>query len=377
MSPTSRHPRPAPNLGSIALGALLAVTTFGLAPISESDAAAKYRAAKIRGKTYYVSPNGSDSASGRTRERAWRTIRRANRARLHPGDGVLFRGGGVYSDAALMPRKSGRRGAADGVRLLRRRPRHAPRGHLVGPPQPPGLSGAARLRRPAVRERQGLADHRSGFNSPNASIAINTRGTAWTIRHNIVDKTGDSGIILEGSGHRVERNRVTDTGRDQSIGYGKHGIYMKASRTRVVRNVIRRFSAEGVSSRLRSGVVARNVISGGQVGVAWYQNDRRAGKSRWQGNRISSVSEAGMYISEFDSAGPTVERFAISGNVVSTRANFIDIESPGRVSLGCNFLRLGRSFRRLCSLAALAQLDGVGAGKAEPPWPTWRPQTTV
>ena len=63
-----------------------------------------------------------------------------------------------------------------------------------------------------------------------------------------------------------------------------------------------------------------------------------------------------MYVSGFDSAGPTLERFAISGNVIRTRGNFIDIESPGRVRLGCNFLRLGRSSRRFCSLAALARL---------------------
>lgn len=57
------------------------------------------------GQTYYLSPSGDDKADGRSENGAWRTVSRANGARLLPGDRLLLRGqatftGMLYLDAA-------------------------------------------------------------------------------------------------------------------------------------------------------------------------------------------------------------------------------------------------------------------------------------
>lgn len=313
-----------------------------------------------QGSTYYVSRDGSDSASGRTPRQAWRTMARVNRAELRGGDSVLFRGGQDFAGAALTPEHSGRPGA----------------------PIVYGSYGGGRARMPGgvwFRGRHDLAFRRlaisgaeqgisgtgdriaiEGSRITNTSIAIYAQhGRNWLIRRNVVRRTGDSGLILEGSGHRVERNTILHTGRDRSIPYGKHGIYLKASHTRVARNVIRNFSGNGISSRRRDDVLVSNKISGGKVGIAWFQADRRGGVSRWSANRISSVKEAGFYVSPSDAGGPTIERFVVSGNVVRTSAAFMDFQvAPSRTNVQCNVLvhRRGGAPRRVCSARAAAKL---------------------
>lgn len=352
-----RNPRPNARQTRCTAIAAMAFGVLAVAGPLPAAQAATYRPAPIKGTTYYVSPSGSDSASGRSPAQAWRTVRQANRTNLRPGDGVLFRGGATFADDALMPEQSGSAGAPLVFDSYGGGRANLPKGiwfkgkdHLVF--QRLSINGA----------RQGVSGTGrritvQGSKITNVEIAVNTWGSNWLIRHNVIDNTGDSGLILQGSRHNVQRNRITDTGRDSSIDYGKHGIYMKSARTRVIRNVIRRFSAEGVSSRLHSGVVSHNVISGGQVGVAWYQNDSRSGLSRWRGNRISSVSHAGIYVSPSDSHGQTIERFTISGNVVRTNASFIDLDIPrSRTRVGCNILGQGGGLRRVCSAGAAARV---------------------
>src|SRR5579872_2891316 len=64
-------------------------------------------AASPAGRVFYVSAAGSDRASGLTPNRAWRTVSRVDRARLRPGDQVLFRGGDTFAGVTLLPRNSG------------------------------------------------------------------------------------------------------------------------------------------------------------------------------------------------------------------------------------------------------------------------------
>ena len=47
--------------------------------------------------TYYVSPSGSDSASGTSTSAPWKTITRVNNQKLKGGDQVLFKGGTSFS----------------------------------------------------------------------------------------------------------------------------------------------------------------------------------------------------------------------------------------------------------------------------------------
>ncbi|MFE9775355.1 right-handed parallel beta-helix repeat-containing protein [Streptomyces sp. NPDC005931] len=48
-------------------------------------------------KAYYVSPDGDDSAPGTSPDRAWRTLARAERTALEPGDRLLLRGGARFT----------------------------------------------------------------------------------------------------------------------------------------------------------------------------------------------------------------------------------------------------------------------------------------
>ncbi len=47
-------------------------------------------------RTYYVSPDGDDEAAGTSPGRAWRTLERAERTALEPGDRLLLRGGARF-----------------------------------------------------------------------------------------------------------------------------------------------------------------------------------------------------------------------------------------------------------------------------------------
>ena len=61
---------------------------------------------------YFVAPHGDDTASGASSHAAWRTVERVNRARLLPGDRVLFEGGKSFSgNLVLSAEDSGRPGA--------------------------------------------------------------------------------------------------------------------------------------------------------------------------------------------------------------------------------------------------------------------------
>ena len=46
--------------------------------------------------TFYVSPSGSDNASGTTPSEAWKTIDKLNQQTFAPGDQVLFQQGGTF-----------------------------------------------------------------------------------------------------------------------------------------------------------------------------------------------------------------------------------------------------------------------------------------
>ena len=51
---------------------------------------------------YFVRQNGNDEASGNSTNAAWRTIHRVNRARLEPGDRVLFEAGTAFAGNLLL-----------------------------------------------------------------------------------------------------------------------------------------------------------------------------------------------------------------------------------------------------------------------------------
>ncbi|MDZ7639186.1 MAG: right-handed parallel beta-helix repeat-containing protein [Bryobacterales bacterium] len=52
--------------------------------------------AYVTGADYFVSARGNDSNAGTSPQAAWRTLERASRARLQPGDRLLLEGGAVF-----------------------------------------------------------------------------------------------------------------------------------------------------------------------------------------------------------------------------------------------------------------------------------------
>jgi hypothetical protein len=159
-----------------------------------------------------------------------------------------------------------------------------------------------------------------GMDIHDVSIAVNSANMAdddWTIQNNTIARTGDSGMILLGTGFLISGNTIEDTGTNTGITYGKHGIYLKVIDARVIANTIRRFHANGVSVRYRNSVVQGNTIEEGPIGVAWFQYDSVAGTSQWEGNQISKTTAASFYVSASDEAGATRESFVIAGNTMS------------------------------------------------------------
>ena len=57
--------------------------------------------------TYHVKPGGSDLADGLSDATAWASIAKVNATALSAGSQVLFKAGGVYNDATLVPSGSG------------------------------------------------------------------------------------------------------------------------------------------------------------------------------------------------------------------------------------------------------------------------------
>jgi hypothetical protein len=59
------------------------------------------------GRTFYISPSGSDSAAGTSATSAWKSISRLNSQALRPGDTVLFASGQAFSGTIAIPSAEG------------------------------------------------------------------------------------------------------------------------------------------------------------------------------------------------------------------------------------------------------------------------------
>lgn len=275
----------------------------------------------ITGTTYYVSPAGSDSNSGRSPNAPWRTVKRVNEASLRPGDGVLFQGGATFSDDTLMPQVSGTAGSPIVFGSYGQGNATLPEGiwfrgesflafeHLT-------VTGAGNL--------QGTGSNVTVeyCSIGNDSLPIDAMGSNWTIDDNTVENAGNSGMLLEGENFTVSGNTIANTGLDTSITYGKHGIYLKVSNATVTGNTITNFSDDGISVRYRNSVLRGNHISDGPIGIAWFQVDATGGTSYWTDNAISATSDAGIYVSGENSAqnggsGSTRESFVIERNLIA------------------------------------------------------------
>lgn len=66
-------------------------------------------AGSVYAATYYISPNGNDTAAGTSPEEAWATVTKVSQSTFYPGDKILFEAGGVWSGQCY-PKGSGEEG---------------------------------------------------------------------------------------------------------------------------------------------------------------------------------------------------------------------------------------------------------------------------
>jgi hypothetical protein len=300
-------------------------------------------ASVLKPRTFYVAPWGRDRDKGTNSVYPWRTVGRVNRANLRAGDRVLFRGGETFADDALMPGHgvsvSGapgrpvRFGAYGGGRAI------LPYGIWLGRndryPRGPSHLAFSGLALGPHNGFQGTGDnisltdlkitnlvHRSATNE----TGIETEGSHWMIAHNVIDRTGDSGMLLGfdssapgvaagGFDYTVYDNTIDHTGLDPRITVGTHGIYLKVADATVLHNRILNFRNDGVSARYRNARIVDNDIEHGSIGIAWFQYDTKAGMSAFIGNTIGDTHSAAIYVcGSADSCRQPLEAFAIRRN---------------------------------------------------------------
>jgi hypothetical protein len=289
------------------------------------------------GTIYYVSPSGSDAASGTSAADAWQTVEQVDRAKLMPGDEVLFQGGATFADDALMPGwgegaagtssspisfgsyGQGQARITQGV-WFKSGENLAFQNLILGAES--GIAGAG---------LQGDGDGITILHTTieHAALGINAEGDDWTIADNTINETGDSGMLLGytavapgdpagGSDFLVTGNTISNTGLNPADTYGTHGIYDKVADSTITDNTISHFNDDGISARYRNSTISANRISYGAVGLAWFQYDTTPGVSRWTDNTISHVSSAGIFV-----CGPNegclqpLESFQISGSSIT------------------------------------------------------------
>jgi hypothetical protein len=285
-------------------------------------------------RTFYVSPGGHNNRSGLSPRGAWRTVDRVNKAHLHPGDVVLFRGGARFGDDILMPGwgtdVSGAQGRPIVFGSYGNGRAWIPRGvwfrgerHLVFQDLTLTGGGVGASGYGITVQRDRIGDMFGSF-----QFAIMGQGSDWVIRDNTIYNTGDSGIKVEGDHYYISGNTIADTGRDPNVTWGAHGVYLKAWDSSVVGNRIIHFRTEGVSVRYRNSVVENNFISGGPYGIGWHQYDSSSGTSYWIGNTIRNTTVIGIYISPHDIGGYTHEHFVVTRNRIRpARGQTTDLET--------------------------------------------------
>lgn len=295
------------------------------------------------GRTYFVSPAGNDAWPG-TRTRPWHSVARVNRAALGAGDKVLFAGGSTYAGELSPPRSglsfasygTGRANLRDGIWF-------AARDDLVfrnlavdaGPSSDISAIESSSHGRGSTHITIvdcALTHVRVGINSANTGDAD------WSVSGTLVRFTRDSGVIVIGHDMTFARDTILDTGRDPAITYPKHGVYAKGPSLTFDHVTIERFSADGISLRYRNASVVHSTIAGGPIGIAWFQEDGRAGTTTIAHDAITDTTDSGIYVSPSDAAGPTRESFMIADNtVVPAQGNATDLnKTTGSLTLSDN-----------------------------------------
>jgi len=332
--------------------------------------------------TYYVTPAGSDFNPGTSPDLPWRTMAHVNQAELRPGDEVLFAAGQVWSDP-LAPRAAGTRKGrisfgtygegrailAGGVFLRDARWLNFSGFAISGISQGilSGVLGKG-SRGIVLRDLQ-IADVRIAINSAN----LGDRG--WRIEDNVIARTRDSAIILNGSNFTVARNQIVDAGISQKIPFAKHGIYAKGPRITVEHNRIDGASDSGISTRFPDALIQWNQISRSALGVGYFQDAGVGGVSVLRHNTITEVTN-GIFLSD-----SKVESFIVHGNAISAAKNGLQakrlaglrafdnsVQASSPLLLGTKMLPrppVGYTDDSVVSLSELEKIKLRGAGRED------------
>jgi hypothetical protein len=216
------------------------------------------------GRSFFVSPDGDDSAPGSS-ARPWRTIQKAFDT-LHAGQRALVRSGTYVED--LVAERPGRPDAPITVAA-------EPGAHVVlRPASTTGdtyplrvTSGAAYLRVSGF-----VIERASGTSSTN----IYFEGTAHDIElsDNEIRFSQDQGVFSERTTVRLRllRNRIHDNGLGHEEGqHQSHGIYLEGRRHYVANNVVYDhpygFGIQVYPENTGSVLVNNTVVASGHAGI--------------------------------------------------------------------------------------------------------------
>ena len=294
--------------------------------------------------TYYVSPTGSDGASGLSDAAAWRTVSGGPNAHLLAvGDAVRFRYDFRWTDSELDAQAGvtydsyGGPGTAEivsqfGGAYLDGASAAVFRNLLFGTTLGKSVNTfASRAGGTSVSTGVLLEDCiiDGGGTLTSGAGGLNvakTGDTGWTLRRVLIRNTGDSGAFLSGSGHLFEDVAIRSTGFNASIVQGKHGVYCKASGVTFRRSDIRGFTGQALSLRGPNSIVEGGRFAQGPIAIAFFADDATPGTTEIYDVVGWDLIDAGFYAGPPNLAPSHGESFSL-GRVTFARA----ASSPGFV----------------------------------------------
>jgi hypothetical protein len=280
------------------------------------------RLPRSTGRTFYVSPRGSDANPG-TRARPWRTIGRAA-GRLRPGQRALVLGGTYRENVEV-----NRSGTARQPITIAAFPGARPVIESAG--NPLGIEGSY------VRIRGFVIQGARGTSTTN--IYLKSEADHVELARNEVRFSQDQGIYSEEetSDLFIVANRIHHNGIDHRPGqHQSHGIYLEGRNHFVANNVIHDhregFGIQVFDQNTGSVIVNNTVVASGEAGIV-VGGSGGVSEITIHNNILAFNAKYGV---QMDSDCPTGR--------VSVDANVIFGNGSGAVEGGCSSVAVGRSF---------------------------------
>jgi hypothetical protein len=213
-----------------------------------------------KGKSFYVSPTGSDRNPG-TKRRPWRTVQHAA-DRLRPGQRVLVRSGTYV-----------------GVQFTRSGTANAPLTFAAAAHARPVLVAPAGPRDTYAADITGAYIRLHGFvlqgaqGTSSADVYVEARAHHVEISGNEIRDSADQGIFTDRASHDVQiiGNRIHDNGAGLPGQHQSHGLYLEGTADLVANNLIYNnphgFGIQMYPANHGSIVVDNTVVGNGFSGI--------------------------------------------------------------------------------------------------------------